>query len=311
METLALPGFRPVAASCPTAAACPSFAAHSQLPWYRSFVMTPSISSLTLTSFLQKQRVLLVQPTDAIRLCRDCGYEKLPRPQALLFWATVSRFDRNQMSSFVLQSRLTSFSLSRLNHLQLVECLHRWLKSGALEIVRECINGTGSESSSLVLQRRLVRTIESETHHVLSYEGRKYKLVAGDDLGREPNRNHYEVVGRIEAIRVLAGLMKQSGPFLVKLFAEARDRLTPDWRPPLNPDGIILLIGTVQARAAGQTDSSETRPARPKAPADAPALPQELEEPDFHPVCQPSTLTNASRSGQPFCPDFQEAHAPG
>jgi hypothetical protein len=269
--------------------------------------MIPSVASLVLTSFWQKQRVLLVQATDAIRLCRDCGFEKLSRAQAMACWTTVSWFDRNQVCNFILQSHITSLPLSKLDRLQLVEHLRKWLNNGVLEIVRECENGTGSESSSLVQQRRLVRTIESETRHVLSYEGRKYKLVAGDDLGKVPNRNHYEVVCRDDAIRVLDGLINQAGPSLVKLLAEARTRLTPDWRPPLGPDGLVLLKRIVQPRAVDQPGSPGPQAARPKAPANAPALPQEpeIDEPDLHPMCQAATLANASRDGSPFCQECQ------
>jgi len=105
-----------------------------------------------------------------------------------------------------------------------------------------------------VEQRRLVAEIESQTRGRLKEGSREYELVAGADLARVPDRNGYEVVAQGEAHRVLGELAKQSGgrADLTDLFGKARDKLSPDWRPPLAPNGLVLLrrIHTPQAVAA-------------------------------------------------------------
>jgi hypothetical protein len=253
---------------------------------------------LVLTPFLQKERVLLLLPADAIRLCRDGGHAALPRNQALAYWATVSRLDHNQTRDFLSQSRLSSFPLTELDQVQLLGHLRDLLKNDELVIVRESENLADESTSSVLQQRRLVNAIERAARSSLAFEGRKHKLVAGDDLGRVPNRDQYEVVSRDAAIPVLDGLARQSDPSLVKLLVEARGLLTRDWRPPLRPDGLVLLKAMLRLEAA--QPSRELGPRKAK-----PVEVEEAVEPDLDQACQASTLVNASREGVPFC---QECH---
>jgi hypothetical protein len=97
-----------------------------------------------------------------------------------------------------------------------------------------------------------VRAIEAEARPGLSYRGRRYKVVADIQLGRLRDRDSYEVAGRQDAVAILHALAAESGSRHAELAAhlnEAADLLTPDWRPPRNPEGLVLLRKTIVHQA--------------------------------------------------------------
>jgi len=102
----------------------------------------------------------------------------------------------------------------------------------------------------------------------MAYAGRQYKLVVDVELAGTPGRDSYEVVGRDEARRVLDGLAKQSAPAgdlagdLAGLLGQASAKLTPDWRPPLQPDGLILLRRSVVHAAMKPNDGPAITPSQ-------------------------------------------------
>jgi hypothetical protein len=206
-------------------------------------------------------------------------------------------------------------SLSAHNDARLVELLCRLVRSQVLVIVREGVTASKVESSSLSRQRHTVRAIHRETPRLLSYQGRQYQLVADADLGKVPDRDSFEVVPHDEAIRVLDGLIKQSDPPLVKLLDEARVLLTPDWRPPLAPAGVILLQRIMvrsSSRAGDESPRQKTRPGAMQAESvlDAPVAP----EPDtlgalVDQSIQADVLMAAARDGVPFCEECARAAA--
>ena len=185
----------------------------------------------------------MVRTIDAIRLCRDGGYGELPRNQAEAYLTQAARHDRTFVCDFIQRAGLTSLSLSTLDDLRLFELLRQLVKSADLVVVREGEEATDGDVRSLAEQRRLARAIDTK---MLNHEGRKYRLVADVDLRQVPNRDSYEVVSQNDAMRVLEALSKQATPSLASLLGEARDRLTRDWRPPLSPDGLVLLRRAAQ-----------------------------------------------------------------
>jgi hypothetical protein len=256
--------------------------------------MAGGFPSLVLTPFWHQERILLVGGMDAIRLCSDGRYQALQRQEIVHYWHAVSRLDQGHLRDFLSRSRLASPALANLGQVQLLRYVRDLIKGGVLVMLREGdVDGDG-KSSSTVEQRRVVRSIEREGRRLLSYEGRRYKLVAGDDLAKVPNRSNYEVVVRSEATKVLDGLAKQAELSLGKLLEEARGLLSADWRPPLYPDGLVLLKAIIE-----QASQSPERHSA-KGPAAAPIRPP---EPDLEldQDCQASTLTNAARDGAPFC----------
>ena len=125
--------------------------------------------------------------------------------------------------------------------------------------MRESEGGAGGEGSAAAEQRRLVREIDGKTRGRLNHSGRRYRLVADVDFRKVQDRDSYEVVRHDDAAKTLDALARESGTSadLAGLFAEAKQKLTPDWRPPLAPDGLILLrrINSPQALSAAVAES--------------------------------------------------------
>jgi hypothetical protein len=129
------------------------------------------------------------------------------------------------------------------------------IKTGALVALRKG-DKAGKPVDATTEQRSLVRNIDKQTRGRLNFSGRSYKLVADVDLAGVPGRNSYEVAGHDEARRVLEGLAKQAGTtgHLGTLLVQASAKLTPDWRPPFQPDGLILLRRIVEKAAPTKAD---------------------------------------------------------
>jgi hypothetical protein len=259
-------------------------------------------NALLLTPFWQKERRILVRTTEALRLCRDGGYEHLPGRQANACLAEAALRDRAEVCDFILRARLTSFALSAFDDLQLHGLLRELVESADFVVLRECAKVTQGETSSLARQRRLVRAIETEARKALSHEGRRYRLVADADLHRLPNRDAYDVVSRRDALVVLEGLARLAPPGLASLLAEAHQRLAHDWRPPLSPDGLILLKQIVQRRYVERpVDASGWRPGIPRKSVFDPSASPEADREEVDQTRQATTLIKASQDGVPFC----------
>jgi hypothetical protein len=221
--------------------------------------MGPSSTTLALTLFWQKEKLVVVRAIDSIRLCRDEGFELLPQVEVEAHLARALRRDRNEVRDFVLRSRLTRSSPTRFDDLQVISLLRRALKGADLVVVRESgAKAVGQPASKQ--QRDLVRAVDAKTRGRLDHEGRRYLLVAGADLGRVPNRDSYQVVPQREAAQVLDAAASRTGDTaLAHLLRKARALLARDWRSPLVPDGLVLLRGILQPVAAtGQAESALT-----------------------------------------------------
>ena len=199
--------------------------------------------ALSLSPSWCKGKTILVRATDAIRLCREGGYEELPRMRAWEQLAGLRRQDMGRVRDFVSRARLTGFPLSSFEDGAVLALLRGAIKNQDLVLLRESAGAGKAPARPTAEQRKLIAKIEAQTRNRLSYLGRQYKLVADVDLSKTPQRDSYEVVRREDAIQVLDGLATQMGssPELTPLLAKAREKLTADWRPPLSPDGLILL----------------------------------------------------------------------
>jgi hypothetical protein len=195
---------------------------------------------------------VLVAATQAIRLCRGAGYEAVPGRNAVAWFDRADRWQMVQIRDFIAHAGLTSSLPIGLGDENLLARLRIHIRSGNLVVVRESDGAGRGENDSLVKQRRLVRSIDAKTRGRLTYAGRQYRLVADATLHRLSNRNSYEVVGRRNAVAVLHGIAGQGalgGGDLAKLLHEAADMLTRDWRPPLAPNGLVLLRRIVVQQA--------------------------------------------------------------
>jgi hypothetical protein len=223
--------------------------------------MGPDCPAIAITPDWKNDQVVLVGAVDAIRLCREGGYKALDSGDAIWALEGVRREIVRDVRDFVARARLTSFPLSSLGDSDIVKLVVGLLKSRnliALQGVEPRAESGKAENATAKL-RRLVREVESKTRGRLSYSGRQYKLVADIDLAVLPNRDSHQVVSRDEARRILDGIDQQSGTAaeVRPLLGQAREAISADWRPPLKPDGLILLRKIVTMAAS----SPDTGPA--------------------------------------------------
>jgi hypothetical protein len=206
--------------------------------------MDPDCPAISLTPSWKGDPVLLVGALDAIRLCREGGYAALEAVTAIGAVESRPRRIGDDIRAFVARANLSSFPLSALNDHQVIKLIANRIRSRDLVAVRR-IEGSSApgEAEQTAKQRRLVRDIETKTHGRLAYAGRQYKLVVDAQLANLPGRDTYQVVPRDEARQVLDGMAEQpdTPADLKPLLAEANSAVSPDWRPPLKPDGLVLL----------------------------------------------------------------------
>jgi hypothetical protein len=188
--------------------------------------------------------VVLVRAADAPRLCHEGGFAEVPYPRAQAHLGAPTRREMGKVRDFVLRARIPAPPLAGLDDGRLWALLLTWVKHREVLVLHGCAMAVSEEGKALVERRRLVREIEEKTRGRLAYSGRSYRLVAGDDLGRLPDRDRYEVAGQTEAARVLDAIAREHGGGTVGLpglLGQARAKLTRDWRPPFEPDGLVLL----------------------------------------------------------------------
>jgi len=184
--------------------------------------------------------VALVRPVDAIGLCRHGDFEETAGPEVLWLYESQSHGLAWKARDFAVSVRLASPYSTGFQDEELIALVRDAIRQGDLIGVRPSEDAaTGGDHTKA--ERRLIRTIESRVRGRLSEGGKQYKLVAGLDLAGLPDRNSYEVVGNGEAKRVLGELSKKATGDLAALLAKARDQLSPDWRPPMAPSGLVCL----------------------------------------------------------------------
>jgi len=206
---------------------------------------------------------VLVPSVHALQLRGDEGYEDVPVREALWSFDGMDRRPSWELRAFAAKACLPRVYLRETSDRQLLDMLREATRRGWLVALRKG-DGAGKTTSETAERRRLVRQIEQQTRGKLSYAGRQYKLVVDVDLAGTPNRDGYEVASRGEARRVLNGLAQQSGSAgdLAGLLGQASAKLTPDWRSPIQPDGLILLRRTVVQAATKPDDGPAVTPSQ-------------------------------------------------
>lgn len=256
--------------------------------------MSVEIPSLVLSSFPQKDRRLLVRAADAIRLCRDGSYEPLPRHESS---QALSMRPAAQARDFVAKVGGLSRMLSDCPDQPLLAELRALIATGALVAVRECEGPPAQATPSLVKQRRVLGALATAKPEAMRFKGGIYRLLTDADFKRIQELDDYTVISRDSAVEVLTGLAESASAARARLFREAADLLTQDWRPPLSPDGLILLKRRLSARTA-QNSSGPVEAVRQAAGPQS-AAPEEEETEPKRPCAV--ALANASASGTPFC----------
>ncbi len=211
--------------------------------------------SVTISSILGdhlEERTLLVRKVDALALCQHGDFELV---QA---FDTLSDFDGNARSllwrlrDFLGRARLWGVDISSLDDERVIHVLRARIGGGELVGIRRTKEALAREGDNVTAaQRRLVRAIDSAAKG-LAYGGRHYKLVVGIDLARTPDRDSYQVVGRDEARSLLESMAGQAAGAggLKDLLPKASEQLSRDWRPPLQPTGLVLLRREAAPRRA-------------------------------------------------------------
>jgi hypothetical protein len=189
-----------------------------------------------------EEAIVLVPPLVAASLREEEGCQDLPVREALWQFELMDRRSLRDIRRFASEVRLTTQHLSDMDDWEIAQLVRTAIKTGDLVALRKG-DKTDQPGDATAEQRRLVGNIDKQTRGRLNFAGRLYRLVTDVDLARVPGRDSYEVVGRDDAQRVLDGLAKQSGTEgdLVALLGQASAKLTPDWRPPFQPSGLILL----------------------------------------------------------------------
>jgi outer membrane protein OmpA-like peptidoglycan-associated protein len=215
--------------------------------------------------------MVLVRSFDSHALCGDGGYEELSRAQTGWDFESESHRLLWELRAFAIEIGLASPFEAQHDDRELVALLADRIEHGDLVGLRKDRASVAGETDATQEQRQLVRAIESQTRGKLNQGGRTYKLVAGADVAGTPDRNSYEVVRHDDATRVLGALAQESSGRggLAALFEKATAALSPDWRPPFAPKGVVLLRRNVAARAASAAPEAAITPSQMRAMMDS------------------------------------------
>jgi hypothetical protein len=187
----------------------------------------------------------------ALKEAGECAWEE-SRTTRWFFEQAAPR-EVYRLRAFVAEARICGLVPLGWRDRDLIIAVSKAIERGDLVGVYLEVSGAKAKATdSATLQRQLVWEMEKETRGKLSHAGRTYKLTADVDLGAVPDRDRYEVVGQRDAGRILDELAQRPGtpPALAAVLAKVRAGLTRDWRPPLQPNGLILLRRVVMPRAA-------------------------------------------------------------
>jgi hypothetical protein len=206
-------------------------------------------ASLNLTRLGETEAAVLVPAPEALRLRRMGGFCEVAPAEALARIEALPSRNRTSVRDFVSAAQLTRADLRDTDDHRLRVLLNHAIREGRVVALRPApeTKPAGGETA----RRRLVRDIEARTRGQLELAGHRYRLVVGADLARLPNRDQYQVVRRDQAGQVLDELAVAPGvsPDLARLFVQAAEQLSPDWRPPIGrPDGLVLLCRIPPAR---------------------------------------------------------------
>jgi hypothetical protein len=222
--------------------------------------------TLCLAPLSHEGKTVLARTTDAIRLCRDCGYAELHGGRAWEQLDALRRQDMGRVRDFISSIRLAGFPLSSLDDAAVLATLRGAIRNHEVVLLRKGAKApTGSRRTTPEL-RQLIKKIESQTGRSFHYAGRSYRLVADVDLSKLPNRDHYEVSSQADAVVVLDAVAQQAATNagLVALLAEARAKLTADWSPPRQPEGLVLLKRIAVAASVASSTGSALTPSQLK-----------------------------------------------
>jgi hypothetical protein len=183
--------------------------------------------------------------------------------QARWLFVTCAADDTRRMRDFVVAARLGAPSPHAMSDAELRRWIADRIESGALVALQHVDSEEGAASSWAPL-RKLAGQIEDSAPGGFRLAGFQFRIVAGIDLRRVEDRDLFELASRDEARRILSELAQQKNtpPSAVPLLKKASENLSRDWRPPLEPDGIVILRRKVMNRTTRPTNSDIVTPSQ-------------------------------------------------
>ena len=206
--------------------------------------------------------VILVSSTTWLGLRAEGDYHEIDTRKALWMLENLDHHRQMDIRAFVAEARVSSFPLSQLRDHAVLEHLRNAIHDGRIIAIQKGGAATKAASTTVEL-RRLVAEIEKATRGKLPYRGRQHKLVVDVELASLPGRDYYEVAPQSEARAVLEGIAQESPPS-ANLLKQACGKLSKDWRPPLQPDGLLLLRRIPSQASAPKDDGPALTPSQMK-----------------------------------------------
>jgi hypothetical protein len=202
--------------------------------------MFPLRESLSLSrTWTDEDEVVVISWFEWQRVHAESGYHEIDSYKALWMLNSLDCHHLMEARHFISDLRLNSFPLSQMDDHEVLELIRQALNNRRLVAIQKGAEQPAIPSVTVQL-RRLVAQVEKATRDKLSYQGRQYKLVVDVELASTPGRDYYEVASQSEARAALDSVAKIS-PASADLLKQASDKLTKDWSPPSQPDGLILL----------------------------------------------------------------------
>jgi hypothetical protein len=244
-----------------------------------------SCTALNLTLPWEKERLFLLRTTDALRLCHGGGFEEMSSSRAVESIRRIVRRDMFDVRRFVAQVGICPPGVANFDDARLLALLQAKVQIRELAVVRGAAAGLAGASSRQADQRRVLSRIEALSRPPMSHGGRQYRLVLDVQLAQLADRNNYEVVRHEDAVTILRGLVQENaaGSDLTGRLTEAIEMLSKDWRPPLSPDGLILLRRLRRSASPRPDDGAALTPSQLKKMTEKDWLEIELVDEDGQP----------------------------
>ena len=181
--------------------------------------------------------VVLVPSMAWLAAGAESGYHKIDTRTGL---GMLERLDGHRMmEGRQFAHYLGRFDIHLMDDREVLDLIRNAIADGRAVVVQKGKTNLAVPSATVAL-RRLVAQVEKETRGKLSFRGRHYKLVVDVELAKMPGRDYCEIASQAEAQAVLDGAAKES-PAQAGVLAKAWEKLTKDWHPPLQPEGLVLL----------------------------------------------------------------------
>lgn len=165
---------------------------------------------------------------------------------------------------------------TRLEDHQVLAVIARQIEHGRVVVlVRRRSHAASATRQALDQQLQVVREVRRATAGRLLVDGVTYELVVGASIGGGPVSDGVQVVAHDDASAILSKLIAAPASSISARDAltQARLLLSPDWRRPAPPDGLVLLQTRVVRAAGVSSDEPPMTPAAFRA-ALTPTLPR-------------------------------------